>query len=260
MENQINHNKSSCKLQYKKCGLYQIKHYHFALVDSTNQWAKEWQAEGLTLVTASAQSRGRGRLNRAWFSPKGKNLYATFCLFLLRPEEAGQIGQLLALSAAQMLQKFTLPAALKWPNDLLVEQKKIAGVLCETRFLKEKQGLLCGIGLNVNMDQEEAGCIDQKATSMAIELKEKCSLELICNQLSKQFCSNLQLFFQAGFTPFLSSLQSAFIHRPGQIVEIGQGEKKIKGQFIQVNEKGALELKLFSGEVKPFYSGELMEG
>ena len=40
MENQINHNKSSCKLQYKKCGLYQIKHYHFALVDSTNQWAK----------------------------------------------------------------------------------------------------------------------------------------------------------------------------------------------------------------------------
>ena len=112
----------------------QIKRHHFETIDSTNTWAKQ-QAEtfergSLTLVTADRQTSGRGRLNRSWLSPAKENLYATFCFFLdSHRQDVGNVPQVMALAATEILEQFDFNPTLKWPNDLLLRHKKLGGIL-----------------------------------------------------------------------------------------------------------------------------------
>src|SRR6185436_13745053 len=145
-------------------------------VDSTNNWVKSHLADlkPLTCVTAEEQTAGRGRFKRHWISPRGENIYAS--LYLTVPLGSGylpNLGQIMAFACAKVLRGLGLKALLKWPNDILIQDKKIAGVLTETVTKDDEIGVILGIGLNVNMSQESLNTIGVPATSLFDQSKKK---------------------------------------------------------------------------------------
>ena len=165
---------------------------HFDTIDSTNDWAKghleRCSTAGITLVTADAQTAGRGRFERKWVSPPGLNLYATFVFFVPGAAyDAMPVVQLLAKAAQSALKRFGFACDIKWPNDLLIAGKKVAGILCETRPHGEYVAVIVGFGLNVNMPAEILAHVGQPATSLAVEGNAVFDREEILAAIQEEF-------------------------------------------------------------------------
>jgi BirA family biotin operon repressor/biotin-[acetyl-CoA-carboxylase] ligase len=150
-------------------------------VPSTNDEAKKLAAEGApegTVVLASVQTTGRGRLGREWFSPNG----GLWMSIILKPDPdriVQKITLLAGLSVAKMLRRFyDMDAVLKWPNDVLVRGKKISGILAEGTFNGEVPVyVVLGIGLNANVDPDLlAKIVGSEATSMKAFLHKEVSI------------------------------------------------------------------------------------
>jgi BirA family biotin operon repressor/biotin-[acetyl-CoA-carboxylase] ligase len=189
----------------------EIIHKHFESLTSTNDWVKghlkTFPKEALLLVSADGQTAARGQYGKRWVSPPGENIYATFGFFLDEREDPLRLTHLLAISTARTLDALGIKCHLKWPNDLLINNKKIAGILCETEDFYPYLGVIIGIGLNVNMPQERLNTIDQPATSIFIENGQAHDCHTLLHTLSKTFASDLSLFLEKGFTPFLPAFQ-----------------------------------------------------
>lgn len=128
-------------------------HRHHTEIGSTNDDAAAWATAGAphgALVTADAQHSGRGRLGRAWHSPPGSHVYASL---VLRPATADARWSALGLAVGVGLREGLLGAGvdigLKWPNDLLVGERKLAGILCEARWIGGAPQIVVGFGINV---------------------------------------------------------------------------------------------------------------
>lgn len=153
-------------------GGYGRPHEHHAALSSTNDRALEWLREGAphgAVVTADAQTAGRGRRGRAWFSPPGQSLYASL---VLRPgpvEPPGRLGALglaVGVGLREGLPSLSAPVQLKWPNDLRVAGRKLGGILCESRWVGEVPEVVVGFGINVHA-REFTGPLAAVATSVA---------------------------------------------------------------------------------------------
>ncbi len=262
------HSKKKVNVQGKKkkneqTPLLLMKHIHFDQIDSTNTWAKthvdQWATEGVTLITASEQTAGRGRFKRKWESPRDVNIYATFCLWLdLQRTDMGYIPQLLALAAAQTLEKEGFLPTIKWPNDVLLRNKKVAGILCETILEKDRRGVVCGIGLNVNMPFEALSQIDRPATSLLEETKQFFNVATILEDLQKKFILFLQDFMTKGFAPFFPLLQERSTFKKGDIVRFHDNQTFIEAQFDAMHPDGSVALCLPDGTVKMYHAGEFL--
>ena len=189
----------------------EIIYRHFDSLPSTNDWAKihleTLSRAALTVITAVTQTQGRGRYGKRWISPAGENLYATF-VFFTPTQDPVQITHLLALSTSELLQEKDITAQIKWPNDLLVNRKKIAGILCET---VADQGIAIGIGLNVNMPIESLALIDQPATSILCETGAIQEIHPLLCTITERFSTDLMLYLEKGFAPFASRFQARLI-------------------------------------------------
>ncbi|OGW80160.1 MAG: biotin--[acetyl-CoA-carboxylase] ligase [Omnitrophica bacterium RIFCSPHIGHO2_02_FULL_45_28] len=163
---------------------------HYGLLDSTNNLAlilaKEGASEG-TVVCADYQSKGRGRFDRKWVSPRRKNLLFSV---ILRPCVKVSRAPLLTILAAQVLvdvltRKFGLPAKIKRPNDVLVNQRKIAGILTESAATSNSiDHVILGVGLNVNSKKRE---LLKAATSIYEETKRISNREELLNSFLSEF-------------------------------------------------------------------------
>jgi len=145
-------------------------------VDSTNSYAlRNFECfESGTLIVARSQSAGRGRKGRSWASPPGVNVYASLILkgFKFLPAQASWIGSLAALETLRSTAP-RLEFSVKWPNDILCGDAKIAGVLCEGKLDSsnpEKSGIVIGMGMNVNMDAGSLAALGRPATSLLAEI------------------------------------------------------------------------------------------
>lgn len=239
------------------------KHIHFEKIDSTNTWAKmhveQWAKNGVTLFTASEQTAGRGRFLRRWESPPLVNIYATFC-FWLNPQRSdiGHIPQLLALAAAQTLEGQGFSPTIKWPNDVLLNEKKIGGILCETILESGMRGVVCGIGLNINMSQDDLNRIDRPATSLFIESGREFETALILEVLQQNFMDSLNDFMRKGFAPFFPHLQQRSSLKKGQIVRFHDNQTLLQARFKALLPDGSVELQLLDGTMKVFHAGEFL--
>ena len=146
-------NENSLKKTLSKLNIGDVR--YFDSIGSTNDEALAWAATGardLSIIIADEQTQGRGRLNRKWFTPKGSAL--AFSLILrpsaaLRPHLSRTVG-LAALSIADSCSKLGLVPLIKWPNDILLNGKKTAGILIETVWSGEDiDSLVVGMGINV---------------------------------------------------------------------------------------------------------------
>ncbi|MGC8938865.1 MAG: biotin--[acetyl-CoA-carboxylase] ligase, partial [Thermodesulfovibrio sp.] len=143
-------------------------------VESTNSKANELLKQGYpsgTVVIADRQTKGKGRLGRTWISPSGKNLYMSIAL---KPGIPPKYATLLTLTSVvactTALRRYTdIPVMIKWPNDMLIDDKKIGGILTEMKIEGEKiKSAVVGIGINVNMTEED---IPEEIKDIASSLK-----------------------------------------------------------------------------------------
>lgn len=176
-------------------------YHHFPLLDSTNAYAmkqlKTWDPSALTILTADEQTAGRGQYGRKWFSPKNVNIYASICFFIpIKKQEDLPIffTHMFALSVLEILKENNLDAVLKWPNDIKIENKKLAGILCETSAFSSKIAVVIGLGMNVNMPPDLLELIDQPATSLLVETGNHWDLISLLEKIVDNFAKKLKPF------------------------------------------------------------------
>lgn len=129
---------------------------HKDLVDSTNNLAKKLAYEGAadgTVIVAEEQTGGKGRLERNFYSPRGKGIYFSVILRpKCLPKDAPKFTLMAAVAVANAMQRFNLPAQIKWPNDIMFDSRKVVGILTELSAQIEKVNyIVVGIGINVNI-------------------------------------------------------------------------------------------------------------
>ena len=214
---------------------WQIKSYE--LLDSTNLEAKRIiQASDSTqdlhgiVLTAEEQSQGRGRMGRQWESPTGTGLwFSAIIQSPVRIEQASLYSFVAAVAVAEAVRQVTaLPATLKWPNDILLDGKKICGILLE--LVPQKSGrhyLVIGIGINVNQKQQDFPPeLHDKATSLAIALGNSVNRTDLLMTVLQKLQDNCSIMEQQGFAPLRDKWKtlSCVI---GQMVSVQQYGKEL---------------------------------
>jgi len=237
--------------------------YYFEEIDSTNSYCKilgEQKVPEGALVVAEHQRSGRGRLGRSWISPAKKGLWFSL---LLRPQvssqEASQLTILAAVAVARVLhRKYQLPVGIKWPNDLLLDGKKFAGILLEMKTEAEQVDyLILGIGVNVNITCEEfpqelAG----EATSLQVEKGSSLARVELLTAILKEI-EELYLDYLANGFNKIMELWKKYNVTLGQTVSITNWQQTWQGQAYDLDANGGLIILLPDGTMKTFYSGDV---
>jgi len=167
-----------------------FKILHYESVDSTNQVARALAEKGMeegVVVQSSFQTHGRGRFHRRWRSPKGKDLLFSIILRpVLKQHQVSILTQVAARAVRHVLREtFELPAVIKKPNDILVQGKKICGILTEaSSFPSGVRYVIVGIGLNVNAKRSE---MIRRATSICEGVKKPVDLNELLDLILSQF-------------------------------------------------------------------------
>ena len=237
-----------------------MNHHHFHSIDSTNTWAKKnaatFSRKEITLITADTQTAGRGRFHRSWSSPPDQNIYATFCFFMDGYSASlGNIPQILAISTAETLKHFGFQPNLKWPNDILLSDKKVAGILCETTSVPDALCIVLGIGLNVNMTKDYLVEISRPATSLYMESGRLFDRQAILEELQKRFQKDIASFLLSGFHVFKEQYQQLL--SISGLIRFHDADRVCEGTFHSLAEDGSLNLLLEGNVVRNFKAGEI---
>jgi len=219
---------------------------HFASVSSTNAVALAWAREGAphgAVVTADAQSGGRGRRGRSWTSPPGKGLYLSLVLRpLIEPAQVPQLTILAALAAVLTVEAQTgLATQTKWPNDVLLHERKIGGILSEAEFKEGRLDfVIVGIGLNVNFEAHDLPPRPQfPASSLLIETGIECPVGAVRDALLGQL-DNLYSIYQGGGWAHLRADFTARCCGLGREVRVVTETESYAGVATDIDEDGIL--------------------
>lgn len=190
----------------------ELLHHRFDSISSTNDWAKEhiatFDRNCVTIISADSQTAGRGQFGREWVSPPQKNLYASFCFFVSESQrDALSLTHVMAIAISNLLEEEGISPQIKWPNDVLVHGRKIAGILCETVPLGDEIAVVIGLGMNINMSAEDFVSVGRAATSFAIEKNCVYDRLELTGRLEVLFAAALDLYLEKGFTPFLPTFR-----------------------------------------------------
>ncbi|MFC1889298.1 biotin--[acetyl-CoA-carboxylase] ligase [Thermodesulfobacteriota bacterium] len=232
---------------------------------STNTSAMEMGVEGATegtAVVAETQDLGRGRMGRRWISPRGINLYTSI---LLRPDmtpaESLKITLAAAVAAARTVERASgLTPEIKWPNDILLGGRKVAGILTEmTSELDALYFVVVGIGINVNMEEDEIPVeIRRTATSLAIETGRKYRRALFAADLFAEL-ERVYLHLNGGrWGEVLDEWRAYAEPMTGRDVRIRCREETIGGIISGVDDDGALILRDDRGNPKRILAGDVL--
>ncbi|MCX2544015.1 bifunctional biotin--[acetyl-CoA-carboxylase] ligase/biotin operon repressor BirA [Pseudomonas sp. COW5] len=231
----------------------------FNSIDSTNAESLRAVERGQMapfLILAERQISGRGRRGRKWVSPFAENLYYSLVLRIdggMRQLEG--LSLVVGLAVMQTLRALGVAGAgLKWPNDVLVGRKKIAGILLElVGDPADVCHVVLGIGINVNM--QTADEVDQQWTSIRLESGKTCDRNGLVVELSRQLQLYLRRHQSGGFSALQAEWEASHLWQ-GQPVSLTAGVTQIDGVVLGVDNQGALRLKV-DGVERVFSGGEL---
>ena len=172
-------------------------------VDSTSVWARKHLAElnDFDVVSAEIQENGHGQFERKWFSSSnnGGNIYISIVLKPDKLEHLNELTRYSSIIVSDILAEYGLKPDFKFPNDVLIQGKKISGILAESVFLgSEFKGVVVGIGINLNLDKEELTNIDIPATSIFNETGKNVNKEEFLNQFMMHFKDKYGDFLENG--------------------------------------------------------------
>ena len=238
--------------------------HYFSEIGSTNTYARRLAEQGGRdggLVIAESQTHGRGRVGRRWVSPPNVNLYISVVLRpKLRPTGAPQITLMAAVALAETLQSFLpVPPSIKWPNDITINGKKLAGILTEVNCGTEcVEFVILGIGVNVNypvdlMPEE----IRQRATSVLVERRNKVSREDLLWRLIHHLDRCYGEIEENGFAP-LAPRWEAYFGLRGQRVRVELLDQVAFGIARGIDHDGALLLEDDHGRLQRVIAGDVI--
>lgn len=236
----------------------------FREADSTNRQAASRAAagapEGLVIV-ADYQSAGRGRMGRGWYSPKGANLYFSI---VLRPDvgvaHVPSLPLVAGCAVARTLARLApdLPVRVKWPNDLLVDNRKLGGILCEMAAEADRvEHVVVGIGLNVNLRRGRLPrALAATATSLALATGRTWPRADVLAALLREFEEAYDLWCAEGLEPFLPELaaRDALKGRPVRIQQ--SAGRVVEGIAAGIQSDGSLLVRQDAGTEVLVYSGD----
>jgi len=254
---------SSTEIGYKlKTKIIGRKIHSFNTVKSTNEIAGELADKGAvegTIVTAEKQTLGKGRLGRSWHSPEKLGIYVSIILRpKFPPEKAPGLSIMSALAVAETLSDCGVKnVSIKWPNDVLINNKKTAGVLTELSAEKNKiNHVIVGIGINVKQSETDfPSNIRESATSIQSESKKTFARVELFQKLLRSFEKEYQLYRKSQLSKSLSRIRkiSAILN---QDITLARSGNTITGRVVDIDSAGSLVVES-NGVRKTVSSGEV---
>lgn len=243
-------------------GLFATHLVYHEILDSTNREARDLGRQGApegTLVLAEQQSAGRGRMRRSWLSPAGVNLLLSLLLRPpINPDQAFILTMILALATSDGVQEVTgVRPLIKWPNDLYVGGRKLAGILTEFSVVENRvEYMVLGMGLNVNWDPGENPDILYPSTSLFREIGRRIPREGLLLAILKRFEESYRVLLTGEIMPFYRKWNDLSMIL-GKEVELDLGGERVRGTALRINRKGALMLRDVSGREREILHGDV---
>jgi BirA family transcriptional regulator, biotin operon repressor / biotin---[acetyl-CoA-carboxylase] ligase len=238
--------------------------YHFFKTDSTNRVALELGHAGEPeggVVIAEEQTAGRGRAGHTWHSERAAGIYATLLLRpRLAPVQAPLLTMMAGLSAHGAVQTVTgLKLDLKWPNDLLINGKKVGGILTEMHAEPAQvRFVIVGIGINVNQEKFP-GDLAGTSTSLRMETgKAQSRLEVLV-QFLRQFERDYNELLKDGAASVVKRFEATSSYARGKHVRVTNGKESFTGVTAGLEDEGLLRVKRDSGETTTVIAGDVAE-
>jgi BirA family biotin operon repressor/biotin-[acetyl-CoA-carboxylase] ligase len=240
--------------------------YHFYTIDSTNAFAlrlitHERKVAHGTVILAESQTAGRGRMGRTWHSEPENGLYLSVVLRLDIPPTVAPLvtlGCAVALRHA-IVRVAQIPVDIKWPNDILVNKKKVAGILAEIQAEVDRVHMLVvGVGLNVNQDSMPGELADRAMSLRMASGRNQSRIEILVEFL-EQFEWILERFHSEGPSSLIHEWSRHSSFASGRRLKVYDGVRTIEGTTVGLNPLGALRIHTVEGPVEEVYSGDVVE-
>ncbi len=235
----------------------------FIQVDSTNEVAFRLALEGAEegeVIVAEAQAKGKGRMGRSWESPSGVNIYLSLILRpKILPNRIPLITLMAAVACAEAIEEVTnLMPAIKWPNDLLIDGKKLGGILTEADMEMDVINfVIVGIGINVNMPRSS---FPQPIEDVATSLREELEYEIPRLALLQEILRKMELWYtklSEGEGEDLQKRWETLSQVTGREVEARFMGAVVRGKALGIDEDGALLVQANGGTVKRIVAGDV---
>lgn len=229
-------------------------------VDSTNRYAKDllrdFPAEG-TVITADVQTAGRGRMDRQWLSAPAQNVLASIILYPPRQlEEWGGLPLLAGLAVTNAVRGLTsLDVHLKWPNDVLVENRKLSGILVESGRQGDRSWAIVGVGINVNQVRFD-GAYRLAPASMALEAGRTFDTNEVLAALCREIDILYALWCSEGNAPIIGKWKKATRFLGKRIVAEEESGRR-EGRAVDLGPDGSLIIEFDSGVTEHFFAGDV---
>ena len=237
-----------------------VKYIHFEEISSTHLYA---MANGLSLsdftgITAEHQSDGRGRVGRRWISSAGDSLLASV---LLKPsitlQEASLITPVLSVAICEYMEGLGVACSIRWPNDVMVGDRKIAGILSEASYSDKLEFVVASFGLNVRQKRDDLAEIDRPATSLFAESGKKLFPEDLLHPMVAVFSDMYEAFLNSGADSFFERWEKR-MSMIGREVSMDTGKERIDGKVLKFHKDCSIEVRDIAGMIHRFHAGEVL--
>lgn len=231
-------------------------------VDSTNKLAEATAQKGAkegTIIIAREQVGGKGRLGRKYFCPPGGIWFSVILRPDLKPNTASQLNLVAAVALAKTINQLTeLEPKIKWPNDILINNKKVSGILTEINAeIDQINYLILGLGLNLNIAKVDfPEDLYQKATSIQAEQEKEVSKLNFFTCLLEELENEYLLFQEKGFSEVVKKWQK-YNMTLGRTVTVNNRREVFTGEAVDIDSDGNLLVKLSDGVIKKVVSGDV---
>lgn len=234
-------------------------------VGSTNDLALQCGIDGAqegTLILAESQTQGRGRHGRRWHAPLGSSILASIILrHRLRADQVGLPNLIGAVSIATAINELTdLTTRIKWPNDVLIQGKKVSGILTELEYDQDRQPFfVMGFGVNVNTTRADLPEeLRASATSLRIESSREISRVILLQAILHRLEENY-LCLMRGETDSIIETANRLLHLSSDWIQVETAGNVFRGWTEKVDRDGGLVLKDIDGKRQKFLVGEVLQ-
>lgn len=233
----------------------------FEVLDSTNTTVRELAASGAAdgvVVIADAQRRGRGRLGRAWVSPARVNLYCSIALrSTLPPERLPQTTLLAGVATCETIREWCPRAAIKWPNDVIIDGRKTAGLLAEMEEQGDRRTVVLGIGVNLNSTADDFP-EDLRATATSLRVADGAGIDRarFAGRLLTRLEARYDEWRDHGFAPIAAAWR-ALTPLIGQRIHVEETAGSVEGTVCDLDDDGALRIRRDDGSEYRVVAGDV---
>ncbi len=234
-------------------------------VESTNDvafdLAKEGATEG-TVIIADTQTKGRGRLQRKWISPPGFNLYMSI---IFRPSISSKDASILTLVSSvalfEAVNSYGIKCQIKWPNDLLINRRKVAGVLTEMELDGERvEFVLVGLGINLNMTRVVMNNLMGEVSEIATSVREELGHEVDRSEFAANLINLLEKWYEELNSKGKATIIDEWKKRWGDLnkrVRVRIDRNLIEGIACDLDQNGFLLIRRDNGKVERIIAGDV---